>query len=619
MSLLASLTSFAVLAQTGPGTDPSGQGPVATLPGTPTAGPRTIDPNVLTVPDVAWRALLPLIVLGLGAVVLLTITSVWRRKVPKGAYALYTVAVALLAMATAVPLWARVQGWDHLFWWDLDTGTTGPFSTIGSACVRTVQDLPGPGCGAVGIDGFSLAITFLICTSVVLAALFASSYLRREDLDGPELYVLLLLSAAGGVIMAVANDLIVLFLGLETLSIAVYVLAAFHRKKVQSQEAGLKYFVLGGFSSAFFLYGVAMVYGATATTNLVNIKTLLAQSIPAPIVTQDLSIPGGSWNPELSLNSPLLFLGIGLMLIGLGFKVSAVPFHFWSPDVYDGSPSPVVVFMASGVKAAGFAALVRVFVVGFESTSFDWRPAVGALALLSMVVGSLLAIVQSNVKRTLAYSSISHAGFILMALQSVSADGNKAIVFYLVTYTFMVAGSFGIIGLVARRGDGHSNLDDFRGLSESNPMLAFLFTVFLLAQAGVPFTSGFVAKLYTIVAAIDANITWMAIVAMVSSVIAAFLYLRIIVAMYMSGDTEDGTIRLAASRKIPVPFGAAVALAVCFVVTIGVGIFPGPLTDFSADSRPALVRMGEPEAAPPPAGILPGAPSGAAQTQPAPR
>jgi NADH-quinone oxidoreductase subunit N len=609
MSLLAALSApFGVLAQTSP----------STLPGIPQTNPvQTAATNALVTPDVSWRALLPLIIIGVGALLMLTVTSLVRKKPTHGTYAFVTVVIAMAALVATIPLWARVQGWDHIFWWNLDTSVTGPFSTLGSVCGTA-----GPQCGAVGIDGFSLGITMLICIAIALGAMLASDYLRREGLDGPELYVLLLLSGGGGIVMAMANDLIVVFLGLETLSIAVYVLAAFHRKKIQSQESGLKYFVLGGFSSAFFLYGIAMVYGATASTNLVNIKNLLAGSIPAPIAAQEVGPFSGS---DFHLNSPLLLLGLGLMIVGLGFKVAAVPFHFWSPDVYHGAPTPVTAFMASGVKAAGFAAFVRVFNVGFQAYATDWRPAIAALAALSMVVGSLLAIVQTNVKRTLAYSSVSHAGFILMAMAAVSTEGNQAVLFYLITYTFMVVGSFGVVALVAQKGDNGTTLDDFRGLAESNPMLAFLMTVFLLAQAGVPFTSGFVAKLYTIIASIAAQATWLAIIAMVSSVVAAFLYLRIIVSMYMSGDTEDGTIREPATPKIRIPAMAGIGLALCLFVTLWVGVFPGPLTDFSKAGQPVLVNMGPAPTASPtvPTGLSPsgsgspsGAPSGASTEAP---
>ncbi len=597
---LVQFASTVAFAQVPEGISPTSAGGGLTTGATPTSAADAS--GLIATPDVAWRALLPLVILGVGAVLLLTITALLhKRKLTGGFYAGWTIAVASLAMLAVVPLWARVQGWDHIFWWDLDTGTVGPFSTMGTTCTTV-----GSGCGTVGVDGFSLTLTLLIGASVIITALLASNYLRREGLDGPEFYVLLLLSAAGGVVMAMANDLIVLFLGLETLSIAVYVLAAIHLKRARSQEAGMKYFVMGAFSSAFFLYGIAMIYGATGTTNLVTIKDLLATQVFAPIAS-----PVGGLS-DVTLNSPLLLLGLALLLIGLGFKVAAVPFHFWSPDVYDGSPTPVVVYMASGIKAAGFAALVRVFVLTFGTYVNDWRPAVAVIAALSMIVGSILAVVQSNVKRTLAYSSINHAGFILMALAASSPEGVTAIVFYLIAYTFMVAGSFAIVTLVARRGDGRTDLADYRGLAQANPVLAITFAILLFAQAGVPFTSGFVAKLYTIIASIAADSLWLAIIAMVSSVLAAYLYLRIITMMYMSGNAEDGAISPADRvDKVHVPFAATVALAACLAVTVGAGVFPGPVTDFATQSTPALVQLDEPATV-----ADPGA--GAGQLQPTP-
>lgn len=540
-------------------------------------------------PDVAWRALLPVMVLGIGGILLLTFTSILKARFRGIHYATYTVVVAAIAMATAVPLWARVSGWTGYLWWKVNPDVTGPFSTVG---------------GAVGIDGFSLLLTFLICFSVVLASLFMSDYLEREGIRGPEPYVLLLLSATGGVVMAMANDLIVLFLGLETLSIAVYVLAAMHLRRIQSQEAGLKYFVLGAFSSAFFLYGIAMTYGATGTTNLIRISEFLAGNVSVPIQSELIS--------SVTLNTPLLLLGIALMLVGLGFKVAAVPFHFWSPDVYDGAPSPVVTYMASGVKAAGFAALVRVLILGFSTQANDWRPLVAGLACASLVVGSVLAIVQTNVKRMLAYSSIAHAGFILMALEAASPRGVQALSFYLAAYLFMVAGSFGVVTLVARAGDNRTTLADYRGLGRTNPQIALVFTVFLLAQAGVPLTTGFVAKFYAVAAAVDARVYWLAAVAMLSSVVAAYLYLRIIIAMYLSDD-DHGDEPVPAASRIPVPFGAGLALAICLLVTVGFGLFPGSLADVAKKSEPALVQVDQPTASPalPGLGGAPEAPAGA--------
>lgn len=560
-----SLTILASFAQTGipPTTGAlSGSGP----------GSASMEPGIVfsealggtvSIPNIEWSAVLPLLILGVGAALLLTFTSLARRKPGNGVYAVYTVLVATAAMATSIPLWGRVQGWSSVGMWDIDP-PHGPFSAMA---------------GAIGVDGFSIFLTLLICAAVILAALLSDDYLRREGIDGPEYYVLMLLSAFGGVTMAMANDLIVVFVGLETLSIAVYVLAAYHLKRVQSQEAGFKYFILGGFSSAFFLYGVAMIYGATGSTNLVEIKDFLASTLP--------------------LNNGLLLVGLGMMLVGLGFKVAAVPFHSWSPDVYDGSPSPVAAFMASGVKAAGFAALLRVFVTGFGQYASDWQPVIYVLAALSMVVGAVVGLTQTNVKRALAYSSINHAGFMLMALQTASPRGVSAVLFYLATYTFMVAGSFGIATLAGRAGDAKHDLADYKGFSRTNPLLAGIFVVFLLGQSGFPLTSGFVAKFTTVAASVDAGSWPLATIGMLSAAASALIYLRIIVAMYMAESDEEADQPAPKSLRIKVPFAAGLALAACVIATIGFGVLPNGLSRVADESTPALVQTAAPEVSPP--------------------
>jgi NADH-quinone oxidoreductase subunit N len=393
-------------------------------------------------------------------------------------------------------------------------------------------------------------------------------------MEGAEPYVLMLLSASGGVMMASANDLIVMFLGLEILSLAVYVLAAMHLRKVTSQEAGVKYFVLGAFSSAFFLYGIALTYGGTGSTNLVEISEFLSTTVLT--------------------DTGLVLAGLSLLLVGFAFKVAAVPFHFWTPDVYQGAPTPSVAWMASGVKVAGFAGLLRVFYLAFGTYRLDWQPIVFVVAAITMVVGSVLAVVQTDVKRMLAYSSINHAGFILVAVQAASTQGVEAALFYLAAYTFMVAGSFGVITVVSRKGDIGNSLDDYRGLSRDRPALALAFALFLFAQAGVPLTSGFFAKFYVITAAVDAGSTWLAVIAMLTAVVAAFLYLRIIVSMYMS--VEDA----GEPRTITVPFAATLALVLCLVVTLGAGLFPSTLSEPAKDATPVLVLepTADPEAAP---------------------
>ncbi len=505
---------------------------------------RTAEPGRLDTPPVEWAALSPLLVLLGGAILLVLVGALLPRRSRFGWHAAVAVLAGLGAIGAVVPLWRDVQR----------TGG-GPRSIVA---------------GAFAVDGFSLFLTVVIAVGVIIAALLTDGYLRREDLEGPEPYVLYLLSACGGVIMASANDLIVMFLGLEILSIAVYVLAGMHRRRLRSGEAAIKYLVLGGFSSAFFLYGIALVYGATGTTSMIGIATFLAEN--------RLTDEG------------LLLAGTALLLVGFGFKVAAVPFHAWTPDVYQGSPTPVTAFMASAVKAAGFAGLLRVFVVALSTHRLDWQPLVYGIAVATLLVGAVLAVVQRNVKRMLAYSSINHAGFILVAVQAGTTKGVSAALFYLATYTLMVGGTFGVVALVGRRGDSHHDLDDYQGLGRREPLLALALTVLLLAQAGVPLTSGFLAKFYVLEAAIDARSFWLALLAMLSAVISAFLYLRIALAMFAGADEGDEADDPAVpARRIRVPVAAGVAIALAVAATLGLGFVPDPLTRTSRDARPVLV------------------------------
>jgi len=525
---------------------------LGTLEGQASTGPAEV-----VAPLIAWPSLVPLIVLALGALLLLTLASLLRDRVGPAFFTGWTIAVGLVAFVTSIPVWAQVQGWSESFlWWNPDDTAPGPLSTLG---------------GALGVDGFSVVLTMLISLAVVVCALVLAGYARREGDRHVEANVLLLLSAVGGVVMVGANDLIVLFLGLETLSLAVYVLAAMNLRRVQSQEAGLKYFVLGAFSSAFFLYGIALVYGGTGSTSLVSISQFLSTNL----------LLGGS--------SLLVLLGIALMVVGFGFKIAAVPFHSWSPDVYDGAPTPSVAFMASVVKVAAFAGMVRVLVLGFDTFAADWRPLLQALAVLSLVGGALLAVVQTNIKRLLAYSSISHAGFILLGVEAASVQGSRAVVVYLIAYTFLVIGSFAVVSIVGRTGDSMHTIASYRGLGRVSPALAATFTFLLLAQAGVPFTSGFYAKFYAVIAAVDAQSSWLAVVAMLSAVIAAFLYLRVVVTMWFVAPGPDTP-----GRDLPIPVPTGVALVVCVAVSLFIGVAPDPVTRLADQAPPALVFPAEP-------------------------
>lgn len=496
-----------------------------------------------SVPTVDWSLLTPLLILVVGALVLLVGVAMTPRRPSLAVQTAVAVAAAGGALAESARLWGRIQ--------DLPESAQPGLPVVGRALV---------------VDGFSVFVTMLICATVVLVVLTTHAFARREGLAGTELHALVLLSASGGVIMASANDLIVLFLGLETLSLAAFVLAGFDRRRAGSLESAMKYFVLGAFSSAFLLYGIALTYGATGSTNLSEIGTFLTENV--------LTEAG------------LLLGGFALMLVGLGFKVAAVPFHAWTPDVYQGAPTPVTAFFASAVKTAGFAALLRVFFVTFLPFRFDWQPAIWALAVLTLLVGAVLAIVQDDVKRMLAYSSVNHAGYVLIGVQAATFLGVQAALFYLLAYTFMVLGTFGVVALVARRGDVGHTLDDYRGLARRRPTLAFLLTVFLLAQAGVPLTSGFLAKFYVISAAVEAGSYALAVIGMLAAAIAAFLYLRIVVAMYVTEEGESVEARPVAEARIPL--AAGVPLVVTLAVTVAVGVAPGFVVDLARDAVPVL-------------------------------
>ena len=488
----------------------------------------------LDTPPVEYSALLPILVMLGGAVLLMVIGALLPRRAKPWWHAAFTVVTALASAAAWWPLWFRAR----------DDGA-----------LRVVAD-------AFRVDGLTVFLGIVICAGVVLTALLANGYLRRERLEGPEPYVLLMLSAAGGQFMLGANDLLVLFIALEILSIAVYVLAGIHVRRARSGEAAFKYLILGALASAVLLYGIALVYGATGSTNLTEVQAFLGAN--------------------LLTNNLLLLAGMAMILAGLAFKVAAAPFHAWAPDVYEGSPSPIVAYMASGVKVAGFAALVRVFVVAFGSYRADWQPVVYVLAVATLLVGSILSVQQTNVKRLLAYSSISHAGFMLLGIQAGTVEGVQALAFYLATYTFTVAGSFGVATVVGRRGDNAHDLSHYRGLGKRAPLVAFAFLVFLLGQAGVPFTSGFLAKFYVIGAAVDARSFWLGLVAMLSSVISAYAYLKVILAMYGEESEAD-------APTFRVPPGARVALVLAVTATIGFGLVPGPLTDAARTAASTIV------------------------------
>jgi NADH-quinone oxidoreductase subunit N len=436
------------------------------------------------VPHVDYLSILPMLIMVGGGLVLMVVSSLFRKILGVGTGTLVAVVTSGAALV------ASLFQWDHVM-------THGPSVTIA---------------GAIAYDGFDVFIQITVSIAMLLTALIGDGYLRREGVEGPEFHVLALLSASGAMMMGAANDLIVIFLGLEIMSIALYVLAAFNHKRAESGEAALKYFVLGAFSSAIFVYGIALTYGATGSSNLPQIADYLSKNVIA--------------------NNGVLLGGLALLLIGFGFKIAAVPFHMWSPDVYQGSPSPVTGFMAAVAKAGAFAALLRVFVSTFGTVRTDWQPVVWGLAILSLVVGAVLALVQKDIKRMLAYSSINHAGFILLGVVAATTRGVSASLYYVFTYMFLTIGSFAVVTVMARDGDTGHTISDYRGLAKRQPLLAGCFAVLLLGQAGVPFTTGFLAKFGVIAAAESTQAYTLAAVAMVSAAVAAFFYLRVAVTMY---------------------------------------------------------------------------------------
>ena len=502
-------------------------------------GPDT-RPAPLELPDVAYSAILPELILVVGALLLLTVTSLVRPRPRPGLYTVYTVLVSAAGLVACWWLWDRVQ----------DDGA-----------YRAIAD-------TIVVDGFSVFFRVLLMATVAIAALVGESYLRRQDIRGPEFHVLLMLSASGAALMASGDDLIVLFLGLEILSLPLYVLAGI-RGTAASQEGAMKYFVLGAFSSALLLYGVALTYGATGTTSLPGIASYLADNVATA--------------------NGVLYAGMGLILVGFGFKVAAVPFHTWTPDVYQGSPAPVTAFMAAAAKAGGFAALLRVFFSTFGTLRVDWEPLIFTMAVLTLVVGSVVAIVQDDIRRMLAYSSISHAGYVLIGLQAATGQGIASSLFYLLTYSFMALGSFAVVTAVGRRdgesGDESHTLDEYKGLAARRPGLALAFTVLLMAQAGIPFTSGFFAKFYVIRAAVGSQSYALAIVGMLVAAIAAFFYLRVIVLMYSRADTDGAEDAAPGHGRSRLPASMAAALAVTVAFTVVVGFIPSPVIEFARDAE----------------------------------
>jgi len=407
------------------------------------------------------------------------------------------------------------------------------------------------------VDGYGTFFRGLVLVVGFLCILASFSYLERENAQTGEYYALILFSLVGQCILATASDLIMVFIGLEISSIATYILAGFLRDDRRNNEAALKYFLLGSFATAFLLYGIAWIYGLTGSTNLDEIRRVLDQ------MQRPLILPG---------------LAAALMFVGFAFKVSIAPFQVWAPDVYQGAAAPVSAFLSAGPKAAAFAIFFRVFMTSFRPMNDRWIPLVWGCALLSMVIGNFGALLQTNVKRLLGYSSIAHAGYVLVALTAASQIGMAAAMFYLASYALMNIGAFAVVSHVAARNERHVKIDDLAGLGRREPVTAALLAVFVFSLIGVPLTGGFFGKFYVFQAALNSHLVWLTVLGLINSAIAAYYYLKIIVAIYMR---DPGTAML---ELAPPSVSLRVAIWASAVGTLVLGIFPSTLLSFASFS-----------------------------------
>lgn len=431
-------------------------------------------------------------------------------------------------------------------------------AALGAALFASVAAFwrPGPAfSGLVIVDGFATFFRVLVIVAGALVAVFSGPYLRREGAERGEYYALLLYSAAGQCLMASAAELIVLFIALEVSSIASYVLAGYLRSDRRGNEAAIKYFLLGSFASAFLLYGVALSYGAAGSTRLTDIRTALQDPVTPPAV--------------------LVGAAAALIFVGFAFKVSAAPFQVWAPDVYQGAPAPVSAFLSAGPKAAAFAGLLRVFMTAFAPAAAQWEKVLWASALATMIIGNFAALLQTDIKRLLAYSSIAHAGYVMVAVAAHTAVGTAAAMFYLAAYIFMNVGAFAFVSYFARQGERYVKVEDLSGLAWRQPATAALLSLFLLSLIGVPLTAGFFGKFYVFKAALEAGLVWLTVLGLLNSAVAAYYYLRILVVMYMREPT-------AATAELPAPGAAYKATFwVSALATLVLGVFPGLVLNFA--------------------------------------
>jgi NADH-quinone oxidoreductase subunit N len=486
---------------------------------------------VIRPPDVNWLAIAPELILALGAAVILLIDVQFKPRVRLLAGAGLAAVTAAGAAAVGQHFWLRsLEG---------DTSRVLPFA------------------GMVVVDAYAVFGRLLLVGIALLGLGAAWRFLETLGRRAAEALALFLLATAGFSLMAATPHLVMVFLGLEIGSISLYVLAAFARREARSEESALKYFLLGSFASAVFIYGVALLFAGTGSLDLLAQRAFLGANI--------------------LLRPAVLLIGLALTVVGLSFKVTAAPFHGWAPDVYQGAPAGAVGFMAAAAKVGGFAALARILFTAFGDLAATWATVVAGLALLSMVVGSLLAVVQDDLRRLLAYSGVAHAGFILTGLVAGRA-GTGAIWFYLTVYAVQLVGAFAVVAAVSGPASSGSSLDAYRGLGKRQPFLAGSLTVLLLGMAGIPLTAGFVAKFGVFQDAWQAGYGWLVVGAVLMSVVAFFIYLRVIVAMYM-GEAEG-------DELTAVPVSIRTVLTVAIATTLVFGVVPAPLLRFAADALP---------------------------------
>lgn len=409
--------------------------------------------------------------------------------------------------------------------------------------------------GTVLLDPFSTFFKFVFYIACGLGILLSINYLKVEDIHRGEYYALMLFATSGMMLMASAGDLITLYLGLELMALSIYILAGFMRHDNRSNEAAIKYLILGAFSSGIMLYGMSLLYGLSGTTNLSGILTFLRVA---------------------DKTNPVIFLSMIMLVVSFGFKVAAVPFHMWVPDVYEGAPTSVTAFMSAGPKVAGFAVLLRVFIYALEPLHADSTAILSGLAVLTMAVGNIMALSQTNIKRMLAYSSIAHAGYALVGLAAGGPEGAASVMLYVCIYALMNMGAFGVVIMLRKAGERGEEITDFAGLGKTNKTAAFLMLIFMFSLTGIPPLAGFVGKFYIFKAAIQAGLLWLAIAGVLFSAISAYFYLRVIMVMYMS--EPKGSIELSTAPSL------ALALAISATAVIVIGVYPTNLLNFARAS-----------------------------------